>query len=89
MTYELDMGDHVIVRTDHLHVEQTMEEAAMERLANQGKAWGSGQVIGRMPLGLYFASGLAEARKQGDAGFIKRVWNDPDYKKLRTFEGKV
>ena len=67
----------------------TLDLAAAERAANAGKKWGDGRVIGRLPLPLYFSSGMAEARRQNDHKWIRSFWNDPDVKRLRTFEGKV
>jgi hypothetical protein len=69
--------------------EAMLERAAAERSANAGKRWGDGQVVGRVPLPLYFSSGLAEAARQQDEAWRKRFWNDPDNSRLRTFEGKL
>jgi hypothetical protein len=77
------------VRKQWRNAEAYLKAAADDRQANYGKRWGDGQVIGRMPIGMYFSTGLSEAAKQGDTKHIKRVWNDPDYKYLRTFEGKI
>lgn len=66
-----------------------LDRAHAERSANAGKRWGGGQVIGRLPLPLYFSSGMAQARMQGDETWIKRFWNSSDHSKLRTFEGNV
>ncbi len=70
-------------------MQATLDRAAAERLANAGKRWGDGQVVGRLPLPLYFSSGMAQARLQKDDKWVKKFWNDPDVKKLRTFEGNV
>lgn len=88
--YELDMGDgRVILRTEHLQTDALLAGNAMDRSANAGKRWGEGQVIGRLPLNLYYASGLAEAMRQGDMAWVRRFWNDGDNARFRTFEGQV
>ena len=89
--YEQGAGGGVTlrVRKQWKNAEAYLKQAADERAANSGKRWEEGRVIGRMPLPMYFASGLAQAAQQGDTKFIKRIWNDPDLKYLRTFEGRV
>ena len=80
---------HVREEWDPAWQQALLDRAAAERAANAGKRWGDGQVIGRLPLTLYFNSGMAKARVQGDTTWIKRFWNDSEHSKLRTFEGKV
>lgn len=66
-----------------------LDRAHAERSANAGKRWGEGRNIGRVPLPLYFSSGLAEAARQKDERFRRKFWNDPDHARLRLFEGKI
>lgn len=80
---------HVRKTWDPTWMQATLDQAHAERAANAGKRWGGGQVIGRLPLPLWFDSGMAAARQQNDLRWIKRFWNDPDHKRLRTFEGKL
>ncbi|MFN3169291.1 MAG: hypothetical protein ACE37E_01205 [Hyphomicrobiales bacterium] len=88
--YELDLGDGKIIRrTEHKRTDALLAANSMDLSANQGKRWGDGQVFGRVPLNIYYSSGLAEANKQGDSKFVSRWWNDSDNAKFRTFEGKV
>jgi hypothetical protein len=87
-TYILDIGTHYVVRKE-IPVDDILEDVAMERSANAGKRWGDGQVIGSVPLPLAFSSGYMKARVNGDTEWIKRFWNDPDHRKLRTFEGNI
>lgn len=85
-----DLGDgRTAVRTQHFSVEAVMDANAEYRAAQAGKSWDNGAVIGRMPTSLYFASGMAEARKNGDEEWIKRFWNDRDHYRLRTKEGHI
>jgi len=88
--YELDMGDgQVVVKTEYLADQELFDLNAARRAENAGRKWGDGAVAGSVPMNLYFASGLAEANRQGDKAFIKRWWNDADHARFRTKEGKV
>ncbi len=55
---------------------------------NAGKRFGDGKVVARIPMPLYFEK-LAEARREGDEKYIKKVLNDRDYSRLRTFPGTI
>lgn len=79
----------ITVRQELYATDALLKQIAEERAAVAGKSWGTGQVIGRVPLPLYFSSGLAEASKQRDTRFIKRFWSDPDHKNLRIKEGSL
>lgn len=88
--YELEIGDGTVVqRTEHKHTAALLDANARARSSNAGRRWGDGQVVGSIPLNLYYSSGMAEANKQADKAWIKRFWNDPDNRNLRTFEGRV
>lgn len=82
-------GRKVDVKMEAYGTDEVLKQAKIDRDANTGKQWGGGQVIGRLPLPLYFTSGLAEAAIQKDDKFIRSFWNDPDHKLLRTFEGNI
>lgn len=88
-TYECEEDGQTIVRREWKGTDKLLDQAAQERSDNAGKNWGEGRIIGRVPMNLYYASGLAEAARQRDDKFIKRFWNDIDNRHLRTFEGKV
>lgn len=84
----LDLGTHLAVRRD-IPVDDLLDDIAAERSANEGKGWGDGKVIGSVPLGLAYSSGYMKARQEGDEAWIRRFWNNPDHRRLRTFEGRV
>lgn len=88
-TYEMEQDGETIVRREWKGTDKLLDLAAQERTDNAGKNWGDGRIIGRVPMNLYYASGLAEAARQRDDKFIRRFWNDLDNRKLRTFEGRV
>ena len=87
--WEADLGDYVLARTEHKNTEQLLKDNHEALAANEGKRWGDGQVIGSVPMNVYFQSGLAEANKQRDIGFIRRWWDDPDHAKFRKFKGTI
>ncbi len=77
------------VRQELYATDALLKQIAEERAATAGKGWGTGQIIGRVPLALYHSSGLAQASTQRDMRFIKRFWDDPDHKALRIKEGNL
>lgn len=87
--YIQDLGDGRTAIKKVMPMEQILESAAADRSMNVGRKWGDGQVIGTVPLELYFSTGYADAKKNHDTAWLKRFWNDSDHQKLRTFEGKV
>ena len=84
-----DRGDGVIEQCVVSNSDPILEDAARARSDNLNKRWGDGQVIGHVPLDLYFSSGLSEANAERDKKWIAKFWNDIDYSRLRTFEGRI
>lgn len=80
--------NHNIYRQRYMMMDELMKQNEMDRQANAGKRWGDGQVVGRVPLNLYYNSGLAEANRQRDKKFQQKFWTNSDNRKFRTFEGK-
>ena len=87
--YIQDLGDGRTAIRKVMPVDPILESAAADRSNNAGKRWGEGQIIGTVPLELYFSTGYAEAKQNHDTAWLKRFWNDGNHKKLRTFEGNV
>lgn len=87
--WEADLGDRIVLRTEHLTSEQLLEDNQRCFNENAGQRWKDGQVVGSVPMNLYFQSGLAEASKQRDIKFIRRWWDDPDHRKFRKFKGTI
>jgi hypothetical protein len=85
----VNADDSVSVRIEAYNHDALLEQAKIERSASAGKRWEGGKVVGRLPLPLYFSSGMASARLQKDDAWVKRFWSDPDHKYLRTFEGNL
>lgn len=76
-------------RTEYLHTDKLLQECAEHRALTAGLRWGTGQIIGAMPLNLRVKLGLDEAHRQGDKAYIAKIWNDIDYKHLRKKEGRI
>jgi hypothetical protein len=60
---------------------------------SQGQKWGDGKIFARIPLGLRHGKnmlrGLGDAADVGDMKYVKKVLNDGEFRKFRTFEGKL
>ena len=88
--YECDLGNGMIIhKTENLTSEKMIEDNQRRFNESEGKRWGDGQEAGRMPLDLYFKLGLDKANKQRDLKYQRKIWNDPDYRKFRTFKGTI
>ncbi len=51
--------------------------------------WGEGKKVASIPLVVFESLGLDDALAAGDTAHMKRVLNDGDYAKLRTFKGNL
>jgi hypothetical protein len=68
---------------------QPLLDANREELhENAGKRWNDGRVLARLPMDIYFRI-IAPARKAGDEAYVRKILNDGDYAKFRTFPGKI
>lgn len=86
--WEYDNGDGtVFAKTEYLHTEKMLDDIAAVRNNNAGKRWGDGQVVGSIPLNLYYSSGMAEASRQRDTHFIRKFYRD--HPKLKKFDGDL
>lgn len=88
-TYIQDLQDGHTAIKKVTPINNLLDSAADSRAASAGRKWGDGQVIGTLPLSVYFGTGYAEAKANHDHAWIKRFWSDPDHKHLRTKEGKL
>lgn len=55
---------------------------------NAGKRWGDGQIVAKIPLGFY-GKYIMPAKQNGDEKYIKKILEDSDYSKFRSFPGKI
>lgn len=87
--YRLWLNDESwIQRTDYLGEEQIIADNARLRDENEGKRWGDGAVVGRIPLNVYFKE-LAPYVKAGDQDHIKWWLNRSDNAWARTRKGQI
>ena len=71
-------------------IDPILEENQRRRNASQGNRWGDGQVVASIPNALLYGdSYYAKARAAQDTKAMKKFLNDPDNRKLRTFDGTL
>ncbi len=87
--YEADIGGQLVIRTEQKNTPAMLDDIHEAHMNWQNKRWGDGAVVGRVPLNLYYSSGLAEANRQRDKKFIAKFWNDLDNRRLRIKGGTV
>jgi hypothetical protein len=85
--YELDMGSHVVQKTEFENADGMLAEAERVRSIKAGQRWGDGQVVGSIPMNLYYASGMAEASRQRDVAFQRKFYRE--HPKLKKFDGDL
>ncbi len=69
-------------------VDPILEDNQRRLNDSAGQRFGDGQVVASIPMNLYFDK-IVPAKKAGDEAYIKRLLNDSDYAKLRTFGGRI
>jgi hypothetical protein len=87
--WEIDLGDRIVRKTECKGTERMLEDNQREYNESDGKRWGDGKSVARIPMNVLFQSGWAEATKQGDVTWKKRFLNDPDNRKFRIWKGRV
>lgn len=85
--WHLDMGTHIIVRTD-TPVDALFDQNAEDLNNSIGQRWNDGRRVASIPLDVYYKH-LGEAARGGDQEYIKRWLNDSDNAKFRTFGGRL
>lgn len=91
-SYMMDIDeDHAVMRTEYYRVNQIVDFNAEQRSGLAGRAWGDGQIVGRIPMNLLFdeKTGLFEAVRNGDDAFVNRWLNDSENRDFRVKEGKL
>ena len=75
-----------------LDIEPILDLNAEAYNDSNGKRFGDGQVIARVPMSLLYngaLEGLGRALNEGDRTKVKRVLNSSDYRKFRSFRGHI
>jgi hypothetical protein len=78
-----------IVKTQTYVTAAVAEENAELYKESDGKRFGDGRVVARIPLHQLYTGSLGEAFKAGDTPWLKRFLNDPSNRHLRTFRGNL
>lgn len=63
-----------------------------DEIASQGKRFGDGQIVARIPMHLIYSNETKEIGKafdQEDRAYARKVLNDGDFRKFRSFRGKL
>jgi hypothetical protein len=88
--WECDLGDgRIICKTEDLRSEQLLEQNKSRLNDSEGQRWETGREFFNCPMPMYYKLGLHEANKQRDVKYMRKIWNDPDYRAFRTFKGTV
>lgn len=86
---EADGSTTLRVRQEWKNPEQFLSDTHAFSTELDGKRWGEGQIIGRIPDALLYTSGYMEARRNKDEAWIRRFWNDGDHSRLRVKQGRI
>ena len=77
------------MRTIQHNVDAMLDANQSEFNAQLGARWGDGKKVATIPTNVAAALGLDDALAAGDRSFIRKVLNNSDYSKLRTFKGNL
>jgi hypothetical protein len=88
VVWYVELGDGKVATCVQELVSPIFEDNQRELNDSAGKRWGDGKIAARIPLGFYFDK-LAPAKRAGDERYIKKILNDSDYRKFRTFGGDM
>ena len=84
--HELPNGSFELCEQQYIQpILENNQEAYAE---NHGKRWGDGKIVASPPLRWWFEH-ILPAKLNGDDAYIKRIYNDIDYRKFRRFPGKI
>lgn len=77
------------MRTIQHNVDAMLDANQAEFNAQLGARWGDGKKVATIPTNVAAALGLDDALAAGDRSFVRKVLNNSDYSKLRTFKGNL
>lgn len=87
-----DFGDAIAFVTVQLFNKETLDMNVSEEAESTGKRFGDGKVVARIPLNMLDldeVKNVSRALDEGDRKPLRRMLNDPDYKKFRCFRGRL
>lgn len=80
--------NNLVVKTES-YVPSLLAEANAEDLnESEGKRFGDGQVVARIPMNTLYGP-LLEPVKQDDKRYLRKFLNDPDNRWMRSFRGRL
>mgnify|MGYP007122509218 CR=1 FL=1 len=85
-------GEHKpVYRTQYRADEMLQKANTQEYNDSEGKRWGDGKVVARLPLNVIFdgKNQLAEKIREGDRDHMKYWLNSEAARPFRTFKGRV
>ena len=88
----MDIGDALVIHKVQLDTEPLFDMNAADEKASHGQRFGDGKVVARIPDHLLYSPELGhigQAIQEGDRRHVSRILNDPDYRKLRSFRGRI
>lgn len=91
-TLACDMGASVAVYSMQIDTSPLFDLNNSDENDSTGKRFGDGQVVARFPDHLLYSPELKEVGKamdEGDRKHLRKVLNDPDFRKLRSFRGRL
>jgi hypothetical protein len=84
----LDLGTHYVMRTEYYETDRMLEFNAALRSETAGQRFGEMRCVASMPMNVWQKT-LAPAIQQQDSEYVRKILNDSDFSKFRTFEGRV
>ncbi len=93
-TYTLmqDIGDAFVTVTVQLDTEPLFDMNRADEAESNGKRFGDGKVVARVPLHLLYSNeggNIGQAMDEGDRKHVRRFLNDREHYKFRTFRGSL
>ncbi len=91
-TFVADVGDALIQYKVQLDTEPLFDANREDETDSLGKRFGDGRVVARVPEHLLWANeggNLGEAFAEGDRKHVKKILNDSDFRKFRSFRGAM
>lgn len=83
------LDEHNLVVKTESWVPSLLAEANAETMKeNEGKRFGDGQVVARIPMNVLYGP-LLEPVQQDDRRYLRRFLNDPENRWMRTFPGRL
>lgn len=80
-----------VIKTEFLADSELIEDNRRLLNESEGKSWGDGQVVGRIPLNVLYSSQhqIMEKLREGDRDHIRWWLNSDHALPYRTFKGRI